>query len=59
MNKLLNIKEVSEILGLEISTIYDWVYRKKIAYVKVGRLLKFHPKTIEEFIRTCTVEGEN
>ena len=57
MQKLLNVKEVAEILGLEISTIYDWVYRRKIDYVKVGRLLKFNPEVVQKFIETHTTQN--
>lgn len=57
MQKLLNVKEVAEILGLEISTIYDWVYHRKIDYVKVGRLLKFTPEVIQKFIEANTTQG--
>ena len=59
MKKLLTVKETAEILGLEISTIYDWVHYKKIAYIKIGRLLKFDPLVVEEFIKSHTVKGES
>ncbi len=57
MQRLLNVKEVAEILGLETSTIYDWVYHRKIDYVKVGRLLKFTPEVVQNFIETHTTQG--
>ena len=59
MKKLLTVKETAEILGLEISTIYDWVHYKKIAYIKIGRLLKFDPVTVDEFIKKRTIEKED
>ena len=55
--KLLTAKEVAEILGLKLSTIYDWVYRRKIPYIKIGSLLKFRHKAVEEFIDTHTRNG--
>ncbi len=55
--KLLSAKQVAEILGLEVSTIYDWVYRRKIGYIKIGSLLKFDPATVENYIKKHTTHG--
>ena len=41
MEKLLTAKQVSELLEVKLSTIYDWVYRGLIPYVKLGRLIRF------------------
>ena len=57
MQKLLNAKEVSEILGLELSTIYNWVHYRKIDYIKVGRLLKFSPDVVQNFIANNSTKG--
>lgn len=57
MKKLLNAKEVAEILGVEISTIYDWVYRKKIEHIKIGKLLRFNPETLQDYINNHTQQG--
>lgn len=50
MDNLFDVREVSDILGIKKSTVYDWVHRKKINFVKVGRLVKFKPQVIENFI---------
>lgn len=57
MKKLLNAKEVAEVLGVEISTIYDWVYRKKIEHIKIGKLLRFNPETLQDYINNHTQQG--
>ena len=57
MKKLLSAKEVAEILGVEISTIYDWVYRKKIEHIKIGKLLRFNPETLQDYITNHTQQG--
>lgn len=57
MKKLLNAKEVAEILGVEISTIYDWVYRKKIEHIKIGKLLRFNSETLQDYINNHTQQG--
>ena len=57
MKKLLSAKEVAEILGVEISTIYDWVYKKKIEHIKIGKLLRFNPETLQNYINNHTQQG--
>ena len=57
MNKLITVKELAAILGVEISTIYDWTYRRRIEYVKVGKLLRFSPEAVEKFISSNTKRG--
>lgn len=54
MDKLLNAREVAQILGIKLSTVYDWVHRKKIDTVKVGSLVRFRPQAIEDYIRRNT-----
>jgi len=48
--KILNIKEAAEKLGVKVNTLYSWVNFRKIEYVKVGRLVKFKQSSIEKFI---------
>ncbi len=57
MNKrLININELSEYIGLSISTIYSWVSRRRIPFVKCGRLTKFDLERINEWIKKSGVE---
>jgi excisionase family DNA binding protein len=49
-------KELSEHLGLAIATVYDWIYRKKIPHYKMGRLVRFDLKEIDEWARERRVE---
>lgn len=50
MKKLLTCKEVAEILGVKLSTIYKWTHMHQIPYVKIGKLLRFQSKVIEQWI---------
>lgn len=43
---LLVPKEVCEILRIQPATLYAWVRRGKLAYVKVGSLLRFRRSDI-------------
>ncbi len=48
--RLININELSEYIGLSISTIYSWVSQRRIPFVKCGRLTKFDLPRIDEWI---------
>ena len=50
MNRLLSIQEAADILNIKVCTLYAWVHRKKIAYVKVGGKLAFIEDQLNEFI---------
>lgn len=44
---LWTVNDVAAFLGVRPRTIYDWVYRRCIPYLKVGRALRFSPDAIE------------
>lgn len=53
----MTIEKVAEILGVKTSTIYQWTYEGYIPHVKLGRLVRFDPKAIEEWVRKSTKKG--
>ena len=53
---LINIKELSESLGVSDKTLYGWVHQKRIPFVKVGGLLRFDMKDIEKWIQKNKVQ---
>ncbi len=57
--KLMGIKDISEMLGVSVSTLYKWVSEKKIPFVKIGRLVKFRQSDIEKYLDACKVEKIN
>ena len=56
MNKLLNIHETAEYLGVKVNTLYSWVHTRKIPVTKVGRLLRFNLTIIQEWLKGFTVQ---
>ncbi|MBN3038476.1 MAG: helix-turn-helix domain-containing protein [Candidatus Omnitrophica bacterium] len=54
--RFLGIKEMAEYLGLTVGTMYVWVCQKKIPYLKVGKLVKFDLKEIENWLKERRVE---
>jgi len=56
MEKLLDIDELSQILGVKKSTVYNWISQNKIPHIKIGkRILKFRAKDIEAWIEAKSV----
>lgn len=55
--RLLNIQEVAEYTGLSVHTLYTMVSQRRIPfpYVKVGRLIKFDLRKLDEWIAEKTV----
>ncbi len=47
---LLTVQEASHYLGISVSTLYGWVYQRRIPFVKVGRALRFDPRDLEAFV---------
>jgi len=57
MNRLLiSVKQLSELTGLSVFTLYSWINQRKIPYVKVGRLVRFDPRKIEKWIEGNSVK---
>jgi len=55
MEKLLTAKQVSELLEVKVSTVYDWVYRRMIPYVKLGRLVRFKKPEVFRWVDSHTI----
>ncbi len=57
MERLIDFEEARRFLGIQKSTLYDWIHQQKIRYVKVGRLVKFHREDLIRFVDTHTVDA--
>jgi excisionase family DNA binding protein len=53
--RLLTIQQASQITGVSIPTLYKWVSQRKIPHIKMGRLVKFDPIKLDEWIKQQTV----
>ena len=49
--RYLGMDDFSDYIGVTKGTLYVWVCRKKIPYVKIGKLVKFDMKEIEPWIK--------
>ncbi|MFC1590580.1 helix-turn-helix domain-containing protein [Candidatus Omnitrophota bacterium] len=50
MKKLLSVPELAGYLNISKNTVYSWVYMKQIPYYKVGRLVRFDIKEIDQWL---------
>jgi excisionase family DNA binding protein len=57
-SRLLNIDELARFLGVSRKTIYYWVGRAEIPFVRVGRHLRFEPGPVLRHFALKT-EGED
>ncbi len=55
LEPLLSVRQACKILGIKEKTLRDWVWRKKIDYVKVGDRVMFEPDAIRRFIASNRV----
>ncbi len=54
---LLTIKEISKILKISESTLYRWVHKRAIPFVKLGGKLLFSQDDIQEYIKKNSVSN--
>lgn len=55
--KLLTSEEVAEWLNLKMSKLRSMVFKNEIPYLKVGRLLRYDPVQIEQWLESLTIEN--
>lgn len=53
--KLLTVEEIAELFQASTSTIYRWVHKREIPFVKLGGKLRFSPDEIQEYIKQNSV----
>lgn len=50
MVKMLDPEQVSEMLKVKVSTIYQWTHQRFIPHVKIGRFVRFKEDEIEKWL---------
>lgn len=43
-------KQLSEWIQVSVKTLQDWVYKREIPFIKIGRLVRFKPSEIQIWI---------
>ncbi|MGB7173880.1 MAG: helix-turn-helix domain-containing protein [Candidatus Acidiferrales bacterium] len=47
---LLTIREAAQYLAVSVSTLYGWVWQRRIPFVKIGRALRFDSRDLQVFV---------
>ena len=55
IEQLIDIKELSKLIGVQKPTLYHWVNRKSVPYLKIGGLVKFKPSEVEQWMNSRAV----
>lgn len=56
--KLLSIKELSEIINVKASTLYQWAELRQIPCIKLNGALRFDLDDILKWVASCKREAE-
>jgi len=48
--RLLTIREAAQYLAVSVSTLYGWVWQRRIPFVKIGRALRFDSHDLAAFV---------
>lgn len=49
MSELLNCRQVAERYGIEILTVWDWIRKKKLPAIRIGKEYRIRSEDLEEF----------
>ena len=49
--RLVTVNDAAKYLAVSVSTLYGWVYQRRIPFVKVGRALRFEVTELDDVIR--------
>lgn len=54
---LISVKTVAEMLGLAPKTVHNWVYLRKLPFVKCGQKVMFRPKSLKAWLNRKEVKS--
>jgi excisionase family DNA binding protein len=55
-DRLVTVQDAARMLCVSVSTLYGWVYQRRIPFVKIGRALRFCVADLTKFIEANRVE---
>lgn len=59
MEKLLNVKQLSELIGVSPKTIYQWTHTEFIPHYKFSKGVRFSVMEVEKWIINRRIKGRN
>lgn len=48
--RLLTVQEAARYLAVSVSTLYGWVWQRRIPFIKMGRAVRFDPGDLKAFV---------
>ena len=55
--ELVNVNEAAQFLAVSPSTLYGWVWQRRIPFVKVGRAVRFDMADLEQFVAQNRIQA--
>jgi excisionase family DNA binding protein len=55
--QLVNVNDAAQFLAVSPSTLYGWVWQRRIPFVKVGRAVRFVMADLERFVTQNRIEA--
>ncbi len=55
--ELVTVKELSELVSIKESTLYLWAGKGAIPHYKIGQLVRFNPKEVEDWLEKFKKDG--
>jgi excisionase family DNA binding protein len=56
---LLTRKEAADVLGISVRKLDELAEAGRLKPTKIDRAVRYHPKTLERFVRRCTEDGQS
>jgi excisionase family DNA binding protein len=54
-SRLMPLSEAAQELGVTVACLRSWIYRRAIAYTKVGRCVRISADTVQKIIARGTI----
>jgi excisionase family DNA binding protein len=51
-DRWLSVEEIGEYLGVSKDTVYAWINKRSMPAHRIGRLWKFKPDEVDEWVRS-------
>jgi|GraSoi_2013_60cm_1033757.scaffolds.fasta_scaffold11218_3 excisionase family DNA binding protein len=55
--ELVNVNDAARFLAVSPSTLYGWVWQRRISFVKVGRAVRFDMADLERFVARNRIQA--
>lgn len=55
--RLVNVNRAARFLAVSVSTLYGWVWQRRISFVKLGRAVRFDIADLRKFVKENRVEA--